>query len=82
MPDRNPPPLLEAGAITKYFGAVTALQDVNLSLWKGEVLGVVGDKWCREVDTNVSVVRSSSAWWGNVDIRWQGSLLLKSARCT
>ena len=43
MPDRNQPPLLEACAISKYFGAVTALKDVNLSLWKGEVLGVVGD---------------------------------------
>ncbi|MDE0303515.1 MAG: ATP-binding cassette domain-containing protein [Albidovulum sp.] len=36
-------PLLEAKGICKYFGAVTALRDVDLQLWPGEVLGVVGD---------------------------------------
>ena len=36
-------PLLEARAITKHFGAVTALEGVNLTLSAGEVLGVVGD---------------------------------------
>src|SRR5262245_47835892 len=35
--------LLEARGITKYFGAVTALRDVNFHLRRGEVLGVVGD---------------------------------------
>jgi len=36
-------PLIEARGISKYFGAVTALEEVNLSLMPGEVLGVVGD---------------------------------------
>jgi len=36
-------PLLEARGIYKYFGAVTALADVSLDLYPGEVLGVVGD---------------------------------------
>lgn len=36
-------PLLEARGIYKYFGAVTALRDVSLRLYPGEVLGVVGD---------------------------------------
>jgi len=36
-------PLLEARGVFKYFGAVTALRDVNLQLFPGEVLGVVGD---------------------------------------
>jgi simple sugar transport system ATP-binding protein len=35
--------LLEGRGITKYFGAVTALDDVTFSLRRGEVLGVVGD---------------------------------------
>lgn len=35
--------LLEARGITKYFGAVTALEGVDLKLSHGEVLGVVGD---------------------------------------
>jgi simple sugar transport system ATP-binding protein len=37
------PSLLEARGISKHFGAVTALQGVNLRLSAGEVLGVVGD---------------------------------------
>lgn len=36
-------PVLEARGISKYFGAVTALENVNLQLMPGEVLGVVGD---------------------------------------
>lgn len=36
-------PVLEARAISKYFGAVTALENVSLHLMRGEVLGVVGD---------------------------------------
>jgi simple sugar transport system ATP-binding protein len=36
-------PLLEARGISKYFGAVTALDNVSLRLHRGEVLGVVGD---------------------------------------
>ncbi len=36
-------PVIEARSICKYFGAVTALEDVSLKLMPGEVLGVVGD---------------------------------------
>ena len=36
-------PLLEAKGISKYFGAITALRDVNFHVGAGEVLGVVGD---------------------------------------
>ncbi len=41
--ERQPDLLLEAIGVTKYFGAVTALQDVNFQVRRGEVLGVVGD---------------------------------------
>ena len=40
---KNRKPLLEAKGISKYFGALTALKNVDLCLWPGEVLGVVGD---------------------------------------
>ncbi len=36
-------PMIEARGICKYFGAVTALEDVSLKVMPGEVLGVVGD---------------------------------------
>ena len=36
-------PLLEAKGISKFFGAITALRDVNFHVAPGEVLGVVGD---------------------------------------
>ncbi len=36
-------PVIEVRGISKYFGAVTALENVNLRLMPGEVLGVVGD---------------------------------------
>ena len=35
--------LLEARGISKFFGAITALRDVNFHVAAGEVLGVVGD---------------------------------------
>ena len=35
--------VLEAKSISKFFGTITALNDVNLKITKGEVLGVVGD---------------------------------------
>ena len=35
--------LLQARSVTKYFGAITALSDVNFEVRAGEVLGVVGD---------------------------------------
>ena len=37
------PPLIEARSITKYFGSVIALQDVSLSVGRGEVLCLLGD---------------------------------------
>ena len=39
----EPTPVIEARGICKYFGAVTALENVDLRLMPGEVLGVVGD---------------------------------------
>ena len=35
--------VLEAKSVSKFFGTITALQNVDLHLNKGEVLGVVGD---------------------------------------
>ena len=35
--------ILEAKGISKYFGTITALENVNLTVQEGECLGVVGD---------------------------------------
>ena len=35
--------VLEAKSVSKFFGKITALNNVNLQITKGEVLGVVGD---------------------------------------
>ena len=47
MPEQNPPdstaPLIDMRHISKAFGAVRALNDVNLRLYPGEILGLVGD---------------------------------------
>jgi simple sugar transport system ATP-binding protein len=36
-------PIIEARGVSKHFGHVVALKDVDLTLWPDEVLGVVGD---------------------------------------
>ena len=43
MSSGGKPAQLEARGVTKYFGAITALRDVNFHVDAGEVLGVVGD---------------------------------------
>ena len=35
--------VLKAKSVSKFFGTITALNDVDLELKEGEVLGVVGD---------------------------------------
>ena len=37
------PPVIEARAITKRYGALTALQGVDFKLNAGEIVGLVGD---------------------------------------
>ena len=39
----QPTPLIEMRHINKAFGAVKALVDVDLNLYPGEILGLVGD---------------------------------------
>ncbi len=43
MPDGGVPDVLRVEHISKRFGAVTALVDVNMHLARGEVLGLIGD---------------------------------------
>ncbi len=43
MTETNPQPLIEMRGISKSFGAVNALVDVDLQLHPGEILGLVGD---------------------------------------
>jgi simple sugar transport system ATP-binding protein len=41
--DNEPGPIVEMRNISKAFGAVQALRDVDLTLYPGEILGLVGD---------------------------------------
>ena len=43
MPEPRPAPIVEMRNINKSFGAVRALHNVNLTLYPGEILGLVGD---------------------------------------
>ena len=43
VPDGGGPPVLELRGMNKRFGAVQALTDINLSIARGEVVGLVGD---------------------------------------
>ena len=43
MNSENSNIILEAKGVSKYFGTITALENTNLYLRSGEVLGVVGD---------------------------------------
>ena len=36
-------PILELNAVSKYFGAIHALNEVDMALEAGEVLGLMGD---------------------------------------
>jgi ABC-type sugar transport system ATPase subunit len=41
--DAKQPPVLEARGVSRYYGSVAALQNVNLHVNRGEVVGLVGD---------------------------------------
>jgi D-xylose transport system ATP-binding protein len=43
MENLDKTPILEVRGISKHFGAVQALQDVNFEVYAGEVVGLVGD---------------------------------------
>jgi simple sugar transport system ATP-binding protein len=43
MPETNKAPIVEMRHVDKSFGAVRALRDVDLVLYPGEILGLVGD---------------------------------------
>ena len=43
MDDRDREPILEVHGVSKSFGAVQALQDVDFEVYAGEVVGLVGD---------------------------------------
>ena len=42
MPDLAPPPLLDFADVTKRFGGIVALDDVNFTVSKGCIAGLIG----------------------------------------
>jgi fructose transport system ATP-binding protein len=43
MPEKTPDPILQARALVKRYGRVTALDHCNFELYPGEILAVIGD---------------------------------------
>jgi ABC-type sugar transport system ATPase subunit len=50
------PPLLECSNISKYYGKVTALEDVSIQLYDGEILGLVGENGAGK-STLIKIIR-------------------------
>jgi D-xylose transport system ATP-binding protein len=63
-------PVLALSAISKRFGAVQALIDVDLALYAGEVVAVVGDNGAGK-STLVKVIAGVDAA-DSGEIRWEG----------
>ena len=65
MPENDPPLLLEVRDLKTYFytetGVVKAVDGVNFSVNRGEVLGLVGESGCGKSVTSLSIMRLISA---------------------
>ena len=59
--ENNSRPLLEVNNLTTYFfnedGVVKAVDGVDLSVYPGEVLGLVGESGCGKSVTSLSIMR-------------------------
>ncbi|MEP5088692.1 MAG: ATP-binding cassette domain-containing protein, partial [Paracoccaceae bacterium] len=73
----NPAPIIEMHGITKRFGGVTALRDVDLAAYAGEVLAIVGDNGAGK-STLIKVLTGVYQPTGG-DITFDGSPLVMSS---
>ncbi len=69
--DRAPVPLLRLTGIGKHFGPVQALRDVNLEIYPGEVLALVGDNGAGKS----TMIKTISGIWSpdGGEISWEGN---------
>lgn len=70
MPTTDPhsPPLLEVSDLTVRYGDVTAVDDVCLSVARGEVLGLVGESGCGKSSLARAVLRLSPVAGGRINL--------------
>ena len=49
--------ILEMKGLSKYFGGLAALSDINLTIQEGEIRGIIGPEWCglRPLSSTLSV---------------------------
>ena len=71
MPDTTSQPVLELRGVSKRFGAVQALTDVELAVHAGEVLALVGDNGAGKSTLVKTIAGVNQADEG--DIVWEGS---------
>ena len=63
-------PLIETVGLTKYFqtpkGQLHAVEDVNLCIYRGETLGVVGESGCGKTTLGRTIMRLVDASSGQI----------------
>jgi oligopeptide transport system ATP-binding protein len=68
MVDSHSPPILEASELTVRYGDVTAVDGINLSVERGEVLGLVGESGCGKSSLARAVLRLSPVTAGRIHL--------------
>ena len=64
--DRSAPPALRAAGMSKTYAAVRALTDAHLSVWPGEVVGLIGDNGAGKSTLVKCIVRRTHPDSGSV----------------
>ena len=49
-PQPDSTPLVRMSGISKHFRGISALTDVSVDLYAGEVVGILGHKWRRQIN--------------------------------
>lgn len=62
---------IEAGLIKKQVGTVKAVDDITLSIWKNEILGVVGESGCGKTTLGRTILRIIEPTEGEIKFNFE-----------